>query len=146
VKSQRRKTTLSMLLMAIAAALLSACAVDMDAKQEAQTEQSVLAPEGQTPEPTPEDLMVSMNSSGDEATPRVSCRRVTASSIPVFTATNSNTVRCRFFAGDVFSHFGFVQSPGFSLRVITWCPRGVPPSQGTTSYAQVSGTVDGGCG
>src|ERR1044071_326829 len=106
-----------MLMMAAGAGLLGACAMEGDADKEAQAqdEQSVLAPEEQTPE----ELMASMKTSADEATPRVSCRRVTASSIPVFTATNSNTVRCRFFAGDVFSHFGFVQSPGFSLRVIT---------------------------
>ena len=82
-------------------------------------------------------------SSDSVITPRVSCRIVTASSIPVFTTQDGGTVLCRFLKGDKFSFFGFTQP--FN-RMITWCPRGVPPSQGTTGFAQLAGTVDGGCG
>jgi hypothetical protein len=142
VKSKRRNMTLGMLIMAAGAASLAACATEVDADKEVQSEQSVLTADEQTPDPS----IASPDSSANEVTPRVSCRRVTASSIPVFTAPNSNTVLCRFFAGDKFSYFNVVQASGFPARLTTWCPRGVPPAQGTTGYAQISGTVDGGCG
>jgi hypothetical protein len=131
-----------MLMMAGGAAFLTACAMDVDADKEARSEQSVLTVD----EPTPDEALASAKSSADEVTPRVSCRRVTASSIPVFRAPNSNSVLCRFFAGDKFSYFNVVQASGFPARLTTWCPRGVPPAQGTTGYAQIAGTVDGGCG
>jgi hypothetical protein len=142
VKCIRRNTTLSMLILAAGAGFLAACATEVDADKEARSEQSVLT----TDEQTPDESTAPAQSSADEATPRVSCRRVTASSIAVFTAPNSNSVLCRFFAGDRFSYFNVVQAPGFPARLTTWCPRGVPPAQGTTGYAQISGTVDGGCG
>ena len=82
-------------------------------------------------------------SSDNVISPRVSCRRVTASSIPVFTTPGGSTVLCRFLQGDRFSFFE-VTAP--LNRLTTWCPRGVPVSQGTTGYAQLAGTVDGGCG
>lgn len=130
MKSERRKARLNMLLVAAAAISLAACAMEVDGDEEVAPDESATAEEAAP-------------GTDDEVGPLVSCRRVTASSIPVFTTPSGGTVLCSFFNGDVFSHFGFVSPPG---RYITWCPRGVPPSQGTTGYAQASGTVDGGCG
>jgi hypothetical protein len=130
-----------MWMMVAGAAFLAACTAEVDANKEAQSEQSVLTADDQTPD----ESVAPAKSSADEVTPRVACRKVTASSIPVFTAPGSNSVRCRFLAGDKFSYFGAVQAPGFPQRLVTWCPRGVKPSDGTTSYAQLAGTVDGGC-
>ena len=135
--SKRPKTILTMLMM-VAGVFLAACAAEVDADKD----RSVLTPD----EPKPDESTAPAKDSPGEVTPRVSCRRVTASSIPVFTAPNSNTVLCRFFSGDKFSYFNVVQASGFPARLTTWCPRGVPPAQGTTGYAQISGTVDGGCG
>ena len=142
MKSRQRKTRLSVLLMTAAgAAFLAACAME-DANKEAQSGHSVPAADEQTPEEATDPA----TTPNDVVTPRVSCRRVTASSIPVFRAPNSNSVLCRFLQGDKFSYFEVVQASGFPARLTTWCPRGVPPSQGITGYAQISGTVDGGCG
>jgi len=154
MKSERRKARLNMLMVAAAAISLSACAMEVDGDEEVLSEQSEPTP-GE-PVTTEEAESVSgaerpvgavdpaeRSADDDVVTPLVSCRRVTASSIPVFTTPSGGTVLCSFFNGDVFSHFGFVTPPG---RYITWCPRGVPPSQGTTGYAQAGGTVDGGCG
>lgn len=141
MNSKGHKMTLSALMLTAGAVFLAGCAVEGDTGKEAHIDQGTLPANEQTPsESTPSE-----KSSADEVTPRVSCRRVTASSIPVFTAPNSNSVLCRFFSGDKFSYFNVVQAPGFAARLTTWCPRGVPPAQGTTGYAQISGTVDGGC-
>jgi hypothetical protein len=146
MKSKRFKATLSMLMMAAGAASLAACAMEADADQQAQSAQSVLAADEQTPaEQTPAEATDSATNATDETDPRVSCRVVTASSIPVFSAPAGTGVLCRFPRGTRFSHFGPVITP-FGTRYITWCPLGVPPSQGTTGYAQGAGTVDGGCG
>jgi hypothetical protein len=158
MKSKRRKTALSMLMMVAGAASLAACAMGVDADKEARSEQRVLTAD----EPTLDNSMateqaVSASGTGLAAggvastagpadggaiTPRVACRLVTAAAINVWSAPNGGFVRCQFFRNDRFSHFGRVVS---SNRYITWCPRGVPPSQGTTSYADGAGTVDGGC-
>jgi hypothetical protein len=159
MKNQRCKARLGMLLLAAGATFVAACAMDPDGDKKTRSEQSELA----TDEPTPNESVATEKTvyakdgedaagatasapdgaEGNAVTPRVSCRRVTASSIPVFSTPSGSGVLCRFFAGDRFSHFGFVSPPG---RYITWCPRGVPPAQGTTGYAQAAGTVDGGCG
>jgi Flp pilus assembly protein TadG len=153
MKIDRRKTGLRMLMAAAAATSLAACATETDRDEAAGTEQNARA----ASELTPDKSMMTENMPAAEAarlagtaasadkpliTPRTPCRRVTASSIPVFTSSSSGTVRCTFFAGDVFSYFAAASPP---LRFQTWCPRGVPPAQGTVSWAQGAGTVDGGC-
>jgi hypothetical protein len=156
MKSERRKPRLGMLMMAAWASFLVACAMDVERDQKPGTEQNELTADKVTPDESTASEQAVSASDAEPATaseadsvndavvrPRVSCRRVVVSSIPVFTTPSGSTVLCRFFLGDVFSHFGFVSPPG---RYITWCPRGVPPAQGTTGYAQASGTVDGGCG
>lgn len=146
MKSKQFKTTLSMLMMAAGGASLAAC-MEAAADKQVPSEQSVLAADEQTPykqtldEQTPDESTDSAKSATDEAEPRVSCRLVTAASIPVFTTPTSGVVRCTFPRGTRFSHFGAA-----GVRWITWCPLGVPPAQGTTSFAQNAGTVDGGCG
>jgi hypothetical protein len=138
-----------MLMVAAGTTFLAACGVD-EARAE-PSKQSELTPDKPAPKESvaPEQGASASDTEpapGEAVTPRVPCRRVTAASVPFFTAPNSNTVACRFFAGDVFSYFNVVQSPGFPARLTSWCPRGVPPAQGTTAYAQIAGTVDGGCG
>lgn len=151
MKSNRYQAGLGMLLMTVAGSgLLAACA-EAEADKNPPIQQSeTAAPDESTTdkaEPgtdTPRDPGQT-NTQGDdkEATPRVACRLVTASSIPVWSAPSGGFVRCNFFAGDRFSHFGRVTATN---RYVTWCPRGVPPAQGVESYAQGAGTVDGGCG
>ncbi|HTE49888.1 MAG TPA: hypothetical protein VK698_03380 [Kofleriaceae bacterium] len=154
MKSERRKARLNRLMVAAAAISLSACAMEGDgdeevggAQNELTADESVTTQKGASVSNTEATAGAAASAESpaddDVVTPRVSCRRVTASSIPVFSTPSGSAVLCSFFQGDVFSHFGFVSPPG---RYITWCPRGVPPSQGTTGYAQASGTVDGGCG
>ena len=70
--------------------------------------------------------------------PHVACRRVTASSIPVFSTPGGSAVQCTFLQGDRFSALD--QAAPFG-RLTTWCPRKVPVSQGTTAYAQFAGTT-----
>lgn len=169
MKIDRRKTRLRMLMMAAGGIFLAACATEVDRDQAAGSQQNEVtgsqqneAAGNQQNEPaaselTPDKSTVTEEMSAAEAalpagatasaddrliSPRTPCRRVTASSIPVFTSSTSGTVRCTFFAGDVFSYFAAATPP---LRFQTWCPRGVPPSQGTVSWAQGAGTVDGGC-
>jgi len=153
MKSQRHNMRLSMLMMTAGAASLAACAMPADPDKEAASDQSVPAANEQTPdesaaaannsgnEQTPDESTTAAKASASEVTPRVSCRLVVVSSIPVFTTPTSNVVRCRFPLNTRFSHFGAAGN-----RWITWCPLGVPPSQGTTSFAQNAGTIDGGCG
>ena len=151
MKSIRCNTRFAALVMVAGAALLGACR-EAQADKKVPNEQRELA----TPDQTAPDQAAPTSYSerapdspattaANDATPRVSCRRVTASSIPVFTTTTGSTVACSFFQGDTFSYFGVVTTGSIS-RLITWCPRGVPPAQGFTAYAQIAGTVDGGCG
>ncbi len=146
MNNKLRRMSLSMLMIVAGAASLTACAMEQDPDKEARSDQSLVTADEQKPDEAAAAATSPASGPTSDITPRVSCRRVVVSSIPVFTAPNSNSVRCSFFSGDKFSYFGVVQSPGFPQRLITWCPRGVPPSQGTTSYAQIAGTVDGGCG
>ena len=153
MKIDRHTTRMRMLMMAAGAISLAACATEMDRDEAAGSEQNARA----ASELTPDKSKVTEEMSAAEAarlagasasadnqliTPRTPCRRVTAGSIPVFTSSSSTTVRCTFRAGDVFSYFAVASPP---LRFQTWCPRGVPPAQGTVSWAQGAGTVDGGC-
>lgn len=152
MKSERYKTGLCMLMMAAGASFLAACATDVDGHEKVASEQNELTAD----KPTPDQSMATEGavSAADATTsekrstidgvisPRTPCRRVTASSIPVFTTTTGSTVSCRFLQGDVFSYFGTVIANG---RFVTWCPRGVPPAQGHEAYAQAAGTVNGGC-
>lgn len=142
MKSERNKTIRSMLMVAASASLLAACAMEEGkvAPDEASTTEESSSATGD------EFVMraVSPASSTDvNAVPAASgCRRVTASSIPVYTTATGFTVKCTFFAGDVFQYV-LVGSP--PLRYLTWCPRHTPPSQGEFSWAQGAGTVAAGC-
>lgn len=144
MKNERLKTRLGMLMLATGATFFAACAVDADGGKEAESE---LAAGEQAAHVEPINHFATAAEASlitGEATPKVACRRVTAGGgIPAFTHPTGGSVSCRFFHNDLFSHFGQIVS---SNRYITWCPRGVPPSQGTTAYAQGAGTIDGGCG
>jgi hypothetical protein len=121
-----------------ATSLLAACAVDggqLSPDRSTTTEESSV---------TSEEFTIRNASAEDSAVAPAAnhCRRVTASSIPVYTTATGSTVRCRFLNGDVFQYF-LVGSP--PLRFLSWCPRNVPASQGEFSWAQGSGTVEVTC-
>jgi len=158
MKSKKFETGLAMLMMAAGVGLVAACTTEMRGEDQAQSAQSDVTANATTPD-QPKATEVTLPDSPAELAPgaaapanrsaadgvinpRVPCRRVTASSIPVFSSPTGGGVLCTFFQGDVFSEFGQIVSNG---RWVTWCPRGVPPSQGTTAYAQNAGTVNGGC-
>jgi hypothetical protein len=75
--------------------------------------------------------------------PVVGCRRVTSSSIAVFTTATSSTVVCRFLQNDQFIFIGTTDEGGG--RVLTWCGRGTAPNRGVFSWAQLPGTVAVAC-
>ncbi len=156
MKSERRNTRLAMLMMVAGASLFAACTTEMHGDDQAQTAQSEVTASPPAPDQSKATAVMLPGSQAEPATgasadrtaidavvnPRVPCRRVTASSIPVFSSSTGGGVLCTFFQGDVFSEFGQIVSNG---RWVTWCPRGVPPSQGTTAFSQNAGTVNGGC-
>src|SRR5262249_11578871 len=113
---------------------LTACALDPD------TEPSGGATEqGSTTEATPS---ATVDSAATPASGRFPCRKVTASSIPVYNSQTGPVVSCRFFAGDIFIYLAVVTPP---TRYETWCPRHVPITQGTVSFAPAAGTVEVTC-
>jgi hypothetical protein len=127
------------------AGLLGGCATDGDPADEASTE-AALTTEAITIRSVESVLATAAmaraaTAPGGPTTNAVPCRRVTASSIPVFSTATSGTVNCRFLAGDVFQYTA-VSSNG---RYLTWCPRHTPPEQGVFSWAQGAGTVASGC-
>jgi hypothetical protein len=147
-----------MWMMAAGATLLAACTMEVDGQEKAPSEQSQLAADELTPDQSmateaavsgshaglAADALASAKSSAIDGVihPRIPCRRVTATSVPVFSSPNGSGVLCRFFQGDVFTNFGQVLPSG---RYINWCPRGVPPAQGTEGFVQAAGTVASGC-
>jgi hypothetical protein len=143
-----------MLLMMVAAgAFVAACAMGVDDNKGPSSEQDELTADELTADQSmateggagshaelAAGAMTSATSSAvdDVIKPHVSCRRVTAAGIPVFSTPNGSGVLCSFFQGDRFSYFGVT---GLFSRLTTWCPRGVPKSQGITGYAQLAGTA-----
>ncbi len=158
MKSKRCKSGLDMLAMAAAATLLAACAMEADDHEKTRSEQNQLTAEEVMPDQSAATEGVvaesqaalaaggvaSTNSSAIDGAiqPRATCRRVTATSVPVFTSPGGSAVLCRFLKGDVFVNFGQVSPFG---RYINWCPRGVPPNQGTEGFVQQAGTTASGC-
>jgi hypothetical protein len=158
MKSEQRNSRLSVVMMAAATTFLTACVMEVDGDENAGSEQSELMAGEATPDESlateepasvnEAELAAGVRASAegrddDVVTAAVPCRRVTAVSIAVYDGPLSSVVQCRFFQGDVFSYFGRVWP---SARYVTWCPRGVPPSQGTTGFASPNGHVNGGCG
>jgi hypothetical protein len=68
------------------------------------------------------------------------CRRVTASSIPLFSTAAGSTVVCRFLQGDQFIIAALSNDNGG--RGLSWCNRGTSPDNGIFSWASLAGTVD----
>lgn len=138
----RNRMRLGMFVVAAGVSLLAACATDADDNAaSAQSELTAAPDQGQAATPTDDHAASGTDPAKPVAVgpvaPQVACRLVTAASIPVFTTTTGGTVSCTFFRGDRFSYFGQVIANG---RLVTWCPRGVPPAQGRQAYAQLAGT------
>jgi len=134
---KRHKTRLGMLMVTAVASLLVACAVEGDELTPDETTTTEEASSVPGEEPAIGTIALTANSAVEGVeVGGPPCRRVTASSIPVYTTGTGSTVRCRFLRGDVFS---YVASGGG--RYLTWCPRRTPPGQGVFSWAQGAGTV-----
>ena len=126
------------MLMVATTSLLAACAMDGD---QLAVDRSITSEESSSV--TSDEFTIRNASADSAAAPATgSCRRVTASSIPVYTTGRSSTVRCRFLNGDIFQYFLWGSPP---LRYLTWCPRNVPLAEGEFSWAQDAGTVSVPC-
>lgn len=139
MKSEGHRTRLGILMVAAAASLLGACAMEED---KLTPEASTTAKD--TSSATDEELAshtiepATGSAVGGAPAAAFPCRKVTASSIPIFATPTGSAVHCTFFAGDVFQYLSIGNPP---LRYETWCPRHVPRSQGEVSWAQAAGTV-----
>ena len=140
MNSQRSRTKRGMWIAAAAASLFAACEMDTD---RVASDESI--PLGETLSVTGEDL-ASIVSNPNFATPAATnaCRRVTVSSIPVYSTPTSSTVNCRFQSGDVF--LWIISDSAGGLRYLTWCPRHAAFDQGIFSWAQSAGTLSAPCG
>jgi hypothetical protein len=144
MKNERYQTRLGMLMAAAAASLLIACATEADRLTPSE---STTTDEGASV--TGADINVgAIDSAMNPAVGAVpaqssSCRRVTASSIPVYATASGSTVNCRFLKGDFFTILGSTNAGGG--RYLSWCPRHTPIDQGVLSWAQAAGTVAAAC-
>jgi hypothetical protein len=134
----------SVFILTASIAGVTGCALDPGTEPSlGSTDQGITTEE--TPSATGEELAIRVDPATNTAVgPAASlpCKKVTASSIPVFTTAGGSTVRCTFFAGDVFQYEATFTSNG---RAETWCPRHTPISQGLISWAQAAGTVNVTC-
>ena len=139
MKNEGHKKRLGMWMVAAAASLLAACTMEDD-KLTAEESTTTKETSPVTGEEFAFRAIDSVTSSAVGGVPAAAfpCRKVTASSIPIFATATGSAVHCTFFAGDVFQYLGTGSPP---LRYETWCPRHVPLSQGEISWAQASGTV-----
>ena len=119
---------------------VTACTLDPGTESSVGSTEQGSATEATSPATGEEFAFGTVDSATNSVVPASTfpCRKVTASSIPVFTTATGSTVRCTFFAGDIFE-YQIAGSP--PLRFETWCPRHTPLSQGVVSWAQGTGTV-----